>query len=53
MAEKMLCTSCGVKLLGDSRFVEFLCPSCGKETIFRCSRCKTLSNGYKCKCGFV
>jgi len=54
MPEKMICTICGVDLLGDQNFVQFKCPSCGKETIFRCSRCKRLSNEYTCKkCGFV
>jgi len=54
MTEKMLCTSCGADLLGDQNFVQFKCPSCGEEKIFRCSRCKRLSNEYTCKkCGFV
>jgi len=54
MAEKMICNSCGVNLLGDDNFVQFKCPECGKETIFRCSKCRRLSNEYICsKCGFV
>ncbi|MBL7170204.1 MAG: DUF1610 domain-containing protein [Candidatus Aenigmarchaeota archaeon] len=54
MAEKMICTSCNVNLLGDDRFVKFLCPTCGKEMIHRCSKCKRLSTEYVCKsCGFV
>ncbi len=54
MAEKMKCSSCGISLLGDKNFVQFKCPSCDKEMIFRCSKCKILSNEYTCKkCGFI
>ena len=54
MAEELKCTSCGVSLLGDDKFVKFKCPNCLKAYIYRCSRCKRLSNEYECpKCGFV
>ena len=49
----MKCTSCGISLLGDDKFVRFNCPNCEKEEIFRCSKCKRFSNAYVCKkCGF-
>jgi hypothetical protein len=32
--------------------VSFKCPSCGKENIDRCLKCKKLVVGYKCQCGF-
>ncbi|MBU5690141.1 MAG: zinc finger domain-containing protein [Candidatus Aenigmatarchaeota archaeon] len=49
----MVCTSCKVNLLGDTKFVQFKCPNCGEVDIFRCSKCRRLSNIYKCsKCGF-
>ncbi|MCD6226365.1 MAG: DUF1610 domain-containing protein [Candidatus Aenigmarchaeota archaeon] len=49
----MKCTSCDINLLGDDKFVRFMCPNCGKEEIFRCSRCRIFSNPYVCKkCGF-
>ncbi|MEM0473662.1 MAG: zinc finger domain-containing protein [Candidatus Aenigmatarchaeota archaeon] len=49
----MVCTSCKVNLLGDTKFVQLKCPNCGEVDIFRCSKCRRLSNIYKCsKCGF-
>ncbi|MBU5688023.1 MAG: DUF1610 domain-containing protein [Candidatus Aenigmarchaeota archaeon] len=49
----MFCTSCKTNLLGDTTFVHFKCPKCGEQDIFRCSKCRRLSNIYKCpKCGF-
>ncbi|MCX6821383.1 MAG: zinc finger domain-containing protein [Candidatus Aenigmarchaeota archaeon] len=49
----MKCTSCGLNLLGDDRYVRFKCPKCAKVEIFRCSQCKRLSNEYLCpSCGF-
>jgi hypothetical protein len=47
------CTSCNVDVLARPNYVRFPCPSCGKFEIVRCSRCKSLSIPYKCKCGFV
>lgn len=44
----MVCASCGTNLLGDEKFVQFKCPSCDKAEIFRCSKCKRLSNTYTC-----
>lgn len=50
----MQCTSCGVKIGSSGSWVEFACPSCTKERIVRCSRCKKIVNSYKCKsCEFV
>ncbi len=50
---EMKCTSCGMNLSGDDRFVRFKCPNCLKVEIFRCSRCKRLSVEYLCpNCGF-
>lgn len=48
------CKSCGVKVEGGSEWVKFGCPSCGDETIIRCSRCKCFGNKYTCsKCKFT
>ncbi|MBI5061624.1 MAG: RNA-binding protein [Candidatus Aenigmarchaeota archaeon] len=50
----MKCTSCGTSVDVDKIWVGFLCPSCEKEKIVRCSRCKKLVNRYKCPgCGFT
>ncbi|NOZ82099.1 MAG: DUF1610 domain-containing protein [Candidatus Micrarchaeota archaeon] len=50
---ELRCTNCNISLVGQDNFVKFKCPSCGEGLIIRCSRCKRLSNPYKCeKCGF-
>lgn len=49
----MRCTSCGVKLDTQQNWVEFECPSCGKENIMRCERCRKIVNPYECgSCNF-
>lgn len=46
------CTSCNVEL--DQDFTKFKCPNCGKATIVRCNRCKSISKEYVCPaCGFI
>lgn len=53
-AEKDLkeCNSC--KKGVDEGYVEFSCPSCGKEDIIRCRSCRVLGVNYTCpKCGFT
>ncbi|MCS4541675.1 MAG: zinc finger domain-containing protein [Euryarchaeota archaeon] len=46
-----ICTSCGGNL--DLGSIEFPCPNCGDVIIVRCSRCRQVSNRYKCvKCQF-
>lgn len=51
--EEMVCTSCKISLFGDDEFVRFMCPNCGEVEIFRCSKCRRLSNLYVCpNCGF-
>ena len=50
----MKCTSCGMKIEADDKWVKFGCPKCGKNKIIRCDKCKRLMNSYECrKCGFV
>jgi predicted RNA-binding Zn-ribbon protein involved in translation (DUF1610 family) len=50
----MKCTSCGVKIEAEDKWVKFSCPKCGKQKIIRCDKCKKLMNSYECgKCGFV
>jgi predicted RNA-binding Zn-ribbon protein involved in translation (DUF1610 family) len=50
---KLICSTCGIDVIGQEDFVKFNCPSCGEELIIRCRRCKKLSNPYKCsKCDF-
>lgn len=49
----MKCTTCGKSLETEDNWVEFICPSCKKVSIIRCSKCKSLINPYKCTgCGF-
>ncbi len=49
----MKCTSCGVSVESEDKWVEFDCPGCSKEHIIRCRKCKELQNVYVCsKCGF-
>ncbi|HJW96581.1 MAG TPA: zinc finger domain-containing protein [archaeon] len=50
----MKCTSCGMKIEAEDRWVRFPCPKCGKQKIIRCNKCKKLMNSYECKkCGFI
>ncbi|MFH1445349.1 MAG: zinc finger domain-containing protein [Nanoarchaeota archaeon] len=50
----MKCNSCGKRVEAEAFWVEFACPSCGKEKIIRCEKCKKQGNQYKCsKCGFT
>jgi len=47
------CISCGKKVETESSWIEFDCPSCGKEKVTRCEKCRRLANIYKCpECGF-
>jgi len=46
----MKCISCKKEF---SEGAVFKCPSCGKEIIARCEKCKKLNVKYKCKCGFI
>ncbi|OGS48181.1 MAG: RNA-binding protein [Euryarchaeota archaeon RBG_16_68_13] len=46
------CTSCGA-VLSEKGSTSFLCPSCGKGAIGRCTRCRDQSVLYRCPtCGF-
>ncbi len=50
----MKCTSCGIKIEAEDKWVKFPCPKCGKQRILRCDKCKRLMNIYECpKCGFT
>ena len=50
----MKCSSCGVNIGSSENWVEFSCPSCGKEKIVRCEKCRKMVNTYKCKsCSFI
>jgi Zn-ribbon RNA-binding protein len=50
---KLICSSCGISLIGQENFVKFNCPNCSEIAIVRCKQCKTLSIPYKCeKCNF-
>jgi predicted RNA-binding Zn-ribbon protein involved in translation (DUF1610 family) len=47
------CSSCLRPIVSEVA-VHFLCPQCGEEEIWRCRRCRKLSNPYRCsKCGFT
>ncbi|MEM2907956.1 MAG: zinc finger domain-containing protein [Candidatus Hadarchaeales archaeon] len=48
------CTSCNREIAPGDRAVKFPCPSCGNFEIWRCAKCRRLSNPYRCpSCGFV
>ena len=48
------CTTCGVNLVGQDKFVKFKCPACGEAVIIRCYQCKANANEYECeKCNFI
>ncbi|MEM2022001.1 MAG: zinc finger domain-containing protein [Zestosphaera sp.] len=48
-----VCGSCGRLITPREKAVKFLCPNCGVVVIWRCSKCRDLSNPYKCpNCGF-
>ena len=46
------CTGCNKEVT--TNYTQFKCPSCGKNKIIRCNRCKATSKTYRCKeCGFI
>jgi len=49
----VVCVSCKKSVATIPNSVNFKCPSCGKELITRCGKCRKLAIPYKCsKCGF-
>lgn len=49
-----LCSSCSREVAPGEIATRFPCPNCGEFEIWRCAKCKRLSNEYKCpKCGHV
>ena len=51
--KKNLCFSCGRPITPYEAAVHFPCPQCGDVTIWRCERCRTMGNTYKClRCEF-
>ncbi len=52
--DKKYCISCKKDIANDTGSVLFMCPSCGKFEIVRCSHCRSIVAQYKCpECGFV
>jgi len=50
----VVCSSCGREIPPKVKYVKFTCPSCGKETLYRCPKCRQASNKYVCpSCGFT
>ncbi|MCS7131268.1 MAG: zinc finger domain-containing protein [Hadesarchaea archaeon] len=48
------CTSCNRAISPGDQAVKFPCPSCGNFEIWRCAKCRRLSNPYRCpSCGFT
>ncbi|KXB00440.1 RNA-binding protein [candidate division MSBL1 archaeon SCGC-AAA261C02] len=48
------CTSCNRDVGQDGRATNFPCPNCGEAEIWRCEKCRRLSNQYVCpNCGFT
>ncbi len=53
MKNKIKCVSCKIDIINSTGAVKFICPSCGKEEIVRCTHCREIAARYKCpKCGF-
>ncbi|MFX0047059.1 MAG: zinc finger domain-containing protein [Candidatus Hermodarchaeota archaeon] len=51
--KKNMCFSCGRPIAPYEAAVHFPCPQCGDVTIWRCERCRTMGNTYKClRCEF-
>ncbi|MEM4532839.1 MAG: zinc finger domain-containing protein [Desulfurococcaceae archaeon] len=49
----MVCSSCRRLMIPHEHGVVFQCPNCGKVSIKRCKRCRSLSIPYTCpNCGF-
>ncbi|UCE91710.1 MAG: DUF1610 domain-containing protein [Methanobacteriota archaeon] len=50
--QEKACSSCGIRLVKASE-TTFPCPSCGRSTIGRCTKCRDQSVSYTCpECGF-
>ncbi|MGC8568788.1 MAG: zinc finger domain-containing protein [Nitrososphaeria archaeon] len=48
-----VCTSCHKPISPNEKFTRFICPDCGKVTIWRCEKCRVFVRTYKCEnCGF-
>ncbi len=53
MKDKKICTSCKTNITNIRGSVEFDCPSCGKQKIVRCFKCRELGAKYICPgCNF-
>ncbi len=49
-----ICISCKSPIVPGEKGVNFPCPNCGEIIMWRCKRCRSIANAYKCpKCGFV
>jgi predicted RNA-binding Zn-ribbon protein involved in translation (DUF1610 family) len=49
-----VCTSCNRQITQEGRAVKFPCPSCAKAELWRCEKCRKVSNPYTCpNCGFA
>ncbi|HDD26179.1 MAG TPA: DUF1610 domain-containing protein [Acidilobales archaeon] len=48
-----ICSSCHRIISPKEKGVCFTCPNCGAVTLWRCEKCRKLSNPYRCpNCGF-
>ncbi|MBS3163335.1 RNA-binding protein [Candidatus Woesearchaeota archaeon] len=53
MEKELKCNSCKEDIRVDTGSTAFKCPSCSKEIIARCNRCRKTAVRYKClSCGF-
>ena len=53
MVDKKICISCKKDITNDIGATIFMCPSCGKYEIVRCSSCRQIVAKYSCpECGF-
>ncbi len=52
MAEETVCSTCK-RSISNLRAASFMCPSCGKGEIIRCSSCRANAVAYECaQCNF-
>ncbi|MDD5182060.1 MAG: zinc finger domain-containing protein [Candidatus Nanoarchaeia archaeon] len=51
---KQICNACKADISIVKNSTKFPCPGCGKVTIVRCGKCRTIAAEYKCpECGFI
>ncbi|MBR9678456.1 MAG: RNA-binding protein [Nanoarchaeota archaeon] len=53
MKDSKTCNTCKTNIVNTEGSTSFSCPSCGKEEIIRCDKCRKISARYTCQsCGY-